>query len=116
MGFTVASLGGPGVPGLLLAVILIVGIVVAVLRGVSSPDAKTLRGRFRELAWNLAPVIVSLLLASASGRYLGRPWVQLLIPMAAVVIVIVRPRWVRRVVAAGLIALVHGDYRSALCM
>jgi signal transduction histidine kinase len=99
-----ALLGGLGSPSM-PPVIRIVGLGAAVLRGVTSPDAKTPRGRLREVGWNVALVVLSLLILGASSRYLAAPWMLLCLPAAAVVVVIVRPRWVRRVVAAELIAL-----------
>lgn len=99
------SLGAPSLPRLLLIWLVVAGAVVAGYRGVTHPDAKTRRGRLRETGWNLALVAVSLLMLSASGRYLGKPWVLVLIPAAALGFLIARPRWTRRLVAAGLIAL-----------
>ncbi len=100
-----ALLGALGSPSMPLAVLRIVCLGVAVLRGMTSPDAKTLRGRVRETGWNVALIVLSLLMLSASGGYIGEPRVIVSIPAAAAVILIARPRWTRRAVAAGLIAL-----------
>src|SRR5580698_5878162 len=105
MGSLGMPLGASRLPGLLLIGLVIAGLVVAVYRGVTSPEAKTRRGRLRETGWNLALVAVSLLMLSASGRYLGKPWVLVVLPAAALGFLLARPRWTRRLVAAGLIAL-----------
>jgi signal transduction histidine kinase len=100
-----ALLGALGSPWMPLAIIRIIGFGAAVLRGVTSPDAKTLRGRLREVGWNVALVGLTFLILGASSQYVARTWMLLCLPCAAVLVVIVRPRWVRRIVAAELIAL-----------
>src|SRR5215469_8074419 len=86
--------------------ILVVGAVAAVVRAGRAEAAKSSRGRLRELAWPGALLLLAVFVLSTVYDRGGNDvldWWQLLIPLAAAVIIAARPGWVRRIVPWGLV-------------
>ena len=68
--------------------------------------AKTPRGRLRELAWCAALLLISVIVLSTLYALFARNdlrWWGLLIPLAAAIVVVVRPRLAARIVPLALI-------------
>jgi signal transduction histidine kinase len=89
--------GGPAWARILLYGAMAAGFAGAIVRGVSG--AKSLRGRLCAVGWNLALLLVSVVLACTVQ------WRMLVIPAAAAIIVFGRPRHVQLALGAGLIVL-----------
>ncbi len=86
--------------------ILAVGAAAAVIRVWRNGAAKTPRGRLRELAWCAALLLISVSVLSALYPLFARndlQWWALLIPLAAVIVLVVRPLPAQRIVPAALI-------------
>jgi signal transduction histidine kinase len=86
----------------LFALFVIIGALAVIVRSCIGQDAKTLRGRLRAAAWNGGLIVLAVALASAV-RWSASA--AAFVPLIAAAIVIFRPRWVRGVVAAGLVLL-----------
>jgi signal transduction histidine kinase len=74
--------------------ILAVGAIAAIVRYRRSVDATTQRGRRRKLAWSAALLLLSLVVLSTLYTPLernGLKWLGVLIPLAAAIVVILRP-------------------------
>jgi signal transduction histidine kinase len=86
--------------------VLAVGAVAAVIRTKRGQAAKTPRGRLRDLAWCAALLVISVCVMSTAYRLFARndmqAWV-LLFPLAAAIILVVRPRLAARIVPMALI-------------
>jgi signal transduction histidine kinase len=80
--------------------VLAVSAVAAVVRVRRAEAAKTPRGRVRELAWYTALLVLSVCVLSTV--YDGHSW-GLIFPLAAVMVIVARPGWVRRIVPWALI-------------
>jgi len=93
--------GGAGMPVVPPTIALAIGMAVALGRGLVGPDAKTARGRLRGVAWNVALIVLSAVLANALS---GVSWAWLII-LAAAVLVVAHPRLVRAAVAVVLVVL-----------
>ena len=86
--------------------ILAVGVLVVVIRAWRGRAAKTPRGRLRELAWCAALVLISVSVLSAVYPLFVRnnlPWWALVIPLAAAIVLVVRPLSAQRIVPVVLI-------------
>jgi signal transduction histidine kinase len=86
--------------------VLAAGAVAAVVRARGDRAAKTPQGRLRELAWGAALLVISISVLSALYPFFARnnlTWWALLIPLAAVIVLVVRPLPVQRVVPVVLI-------------
>jgi hypothetical protein len=86
--------------------VLAAGAVAAVIRARGDQAAKTPRGRLHELAWCAALLAISISVLSAFYPLFARnnlQWWALLIPLAAVIVLVVRPLPARRVVPVVLI-------------
>jgi signal transduction histidine kinase len=86
--------------------ILAIGAVAAVVRASRPEAAKTPRGRLRELAWSAALLLLSVFaLSTFYTRLAGKSldWWGLLIPLAAVIVIALKPGWVRRIIPWALI-------------
>lgn len=86
--------------------VLAAGAVAAVIRTRRGRAAKTPRGRLRDLAWCSALLLISVCMMLTSYQILVRNDMQewlLLFPLAAAIIVIVRPRLAARIVPMALI-------------
>jgi signal transduction histidine kinase len=86
--------------------VLAAGAVAAVVRTRRSQVAKTPRGRFRELAWSAALLLISVAVLSTLYQLFARnnmTWWALLIPLAAAIVILVRPSLAARVVPMALI-------------
>jgi signal transduction histidine kinase len=86
--------------------ILAVGAFAAVIRVRRGRAATTPRGRLRELAWSAALLVISVNVLSALYPLFARnnlQWWALLIPLAAVIALVVRPHPAERVVPVVLI-------------
>ena len=86
--------------------ILAVGAVAAVIRVWRGRAAKTPPGRLRELAWCAALLAISVSVLSALYPLFARnnlQWWALLIPLAAAIVLVVRPRPAERAVPVVLI-------------
>ena len=103
----------------LVVPILAAGVVAAVVRAGRAAATGTTRGRLRELAWFGALLLLSVfVLSTVYDRAWSNAldWWQLLIPLAAVIVIAVRPAWVQRIVPWALIGyglvgfLVLGNY------
>jgi signal transduction histidine kinase len=110
----------PGMPGFVLP-ILAAGAVAALVRARRNRGAKTARGRLRELAWCAALLLISVVVLSTLYQLLARNqlvWWGLLIPLAAMIIIVVRPGLAARIVPMALIVyglagfVVARDYAS----
>ncbi|MGO8957044.1 MAG: sensor histidine kinase [Streptosporangiaceae bacterium] len=90
----------------LILPVLASGVVAAVIRTSRIRAAKTPQGRLRELAWCAALLLISVSVLSALYPLFARnnlQWWALLIPLAAVIVLAVRPWSARRVVPVLLI-------------
>jgi signal transduction histidine kinase len=86
--------------------VLAAGAVAAVIRTRHGQDAKTLPGRLRELGWSAALLALSASALSALYPLFARnnlQWWALLIPLAATIFLVVKPRPAARFVPAALI-------------
>jgi signal transduction histidine kinase len=86
--------------------VLAAGAVAAVIRSRAAQDAKGQRGRLRELAWSAALLVISVSVLSALYPLFARnnlQWWALLIPLAAVIVLVFRPLPAQRVVPVVLI-------------
>jgi signal transduction histidine kinase len=107
----------------LILPILAAGVVAAVVHFRRSRDTKAPRGRLRELVFCAALLLISVVVLSTVGQFLlVRNLISwgLLIPLAAAIIVVVRPDWATQVVPPVLILyglagfVVVRDYSSGL--
>jgi signal transduction histidine kinase len=91
---------GSAAAGVLLALLFCAGVIAAIVRSFTGPDAKSPRGRLRAAAWNGALIALSVVLA---GTLRWNSWGA--VTAAAAAIVAFWPRLVRPAIAAGLIAV-----------
>src|SRR5277367_1770071 len=86
--------------------VLAAGAVAAVIRTRHGQAAKTPQGRLRELGWSAALLVLSVSVLSALYPLFARnnlQWWALLIPLAAAIVLVVRPRPAARIVPVALI-------------
>lgn len=86
--------------------VLAAGAVAAVIRGRATQAAKGQRGRLRELAWCAALLLIAVSVLSALYPIFARndlQWWALLIPLAAAIVLVVRPLPAQRIVPVVLI-------------
>jgi len=87
--------------------ILAVGAVAAVVRSKRPEAAKTPRGRLRELSWFGALLLLSVFVLSTvydrGGGSDSVEWWAVLIPLAAAIVIVMRPGWVQRIVPWALV-------------
>ena len=87
--------------------ILAVGAVAAVVRSKRPEAAKTPRGRLRELSWFGALLLLSVFVLSTvydrGGGSDSVEWWAVLIPLAAALVIVMRPGWVQRIVPWALV-------------
>jgi signal transduction histidine kinase len=86
--------------------ILAAGAVAAVVRAKRPEAAKTPRGRLRELAWHAALLILAVCVLSTvydRGGSDSLQWWAVLIPLAAAIVIVMRPDWVQRIVPWALV-------------
>ena len=85
---------------------LAAGAAVAVLRSRGTETAKGQRGRLRELAWFLALLLIFTCVLSSLYPLFARnnmQWWALIIPLAALIVLVVRPLAAQRIVPVALI-------------